>query len=93
MASYKLSTDADQKLAQIYEYSLIHFGLEQGDKYFLSLHETFLLLSEQPQLGRKFHEYRRHEHARHVIVYKTETDGVLIIKMLHEQETTDGKFT
>ncbi len=92
MAAYKLSREADRKLAEIYEYSLLNFGEAQADKYFHSLHEAFELLMHQPELGRPFHEYRRHEHEAHVIFYKADSEGIHIVRVLHKREETEGKF-
>lgn len=92
MLSYKLSAEADQKLEEIYEYSFLHYGEAKADEYYNSLHETFLLLCEQPKLGRSFYEYRRHEHEYHVIFYKIENAHILIVRILHEKEEIEGKF-
>ena len=68
------------------------FGEAQADKYFNSLHETFGSLAQHPGLGRPFHEYHRHEHQSHVIFYKPEPSGILIVQVLHRREEADGKF-
>jgi hypothetical protein len=39
MARYRLSNLADQKIAAVYEYSLLQFGETQTDVYFLRLHD------------------------------------------------------
>ena len=92
MAVYKLSEDASQELINIYEYSLINFGEDQADQYYISLYETFELLAEQPDLGRKFHEFHRHEHKRHTLFYKKTDYGILILYILHESENVDDKL-
>lgn len=38
MASYSLSSKAAADLEDIYEYTIIHFGLEQARVYLLGLH-------------------------------------------------------
>ncbi len=70
MAVYELSFDAEMSLAKIYEYSLVNFGEARADSYYVSMHETFEMLVDQPNLGRLFHEYRRHEHGSHVVFYQ-----------------------
>jgi len=92
MAVYKLSEDASKKLSSIYEYSLLNFGEEKADEYYLSLHNAFELLADQPNLGRKFHEYHRHEHGYHVFFYKITDYGILILHVLHQREDVDGKI-
>lgn len=92
MAGYRLSEEADRRLAEIYRYSLETFGEQQADKYFNSLHDVFGTLARHPELGRPFHEYRRHEHQSHVIFYKPDASGILIVRVLHHREEADGKF-
>ncbi|MDF1881423.1 type II toxin-antitoxin system RelE/ParE family toxin, partial [Sulfurimonas sp. MAG313] len=75
-----------------YEYSILNFGEKIADDYFTSLHDTFELLAEQPELGRKFHEFRRHEHAEHIFFYKITGYGIKIIHILHQKENIHSKI-
>ncbi len=52
----------------------------------------FELLASQPELGRVFHEYRRHEHGEHVFFYKKTDYGVKIIHILHQKENVENKI-
>ena len=83
MARYRLSNLADQKIASIYEYSIVNFGETQADAYFLSLHELFELLAANPLMGREEPELgdgiRRFVHQAHVVFYTSDSDGVLIL--------------
>ena len=92
MASYKLSSDASQTIADIYEYSILNYGEKAADNYFTSLHDTFELLAKQPNLGREFHEYHRHEHREHIFFYKITRDGIDIIHILHNKEDVQSKI-
>lgn len=92
MAVYKLSRDANKKLEEIYEYSVLNFGEAIADEYFLSLHNAFDLLTEQPNLGRVFYEFHRHEHRDYVFFYKTVEDGILILHIFHQKENIDEKL-
>jgi len=92
MAIYKLSLDASQIITDIYEYSILNFGEKVADDYFMSLHDTFKLLAIQPNLGREFHEYHRHEHREHVFFYKITDYGIDIIHILHNKEDVDSKI-
>ena len=92
MAVYKLSKDAYRKLERIYEYSLLNFGEAKAEEYYLSLHKTFELLADQPTLGRKFHEFHRHEHGYHVFFYKVTDYGILILHILHQSEDLETKI-
>lgn len=92
MAVYKLSEEAAKKIISIYEYSLLNFGEAKADEYYLSLHNAFELLAEQPNLGRKFHEYHRHEHGYHALFYKVTDYGILILYILHQKENAEEKI-
>ena len=92
MAVYKLSDDASEKLSSIYEYSILNFGEQKADEYYMSIHKTLELLAEQPKLGRKFHEFRRHEHGYHIFFYKKTEYGILVLHILHQQEDIEEKL-
>ena len=59
MAVYSLSSKAAADLDGIYEYTILHCGLEQARVYLLGLHERFEMLAEQPTHGRKALEIRQ----------------------------------
>lgn len=92
MAVYKFSNDAFLKLQEIYEYPLINFGEQRADEYFLSLHNAFELLAEQPNLGRQFHEFHRHEHRDYTFFYKIMEEGIFIIHIYHQKENINDKI-
>jgi toxin ParE1/3/4 len=89
MASYSLSSKAVADLEDIYEYTIIHFGLEQARVYLLGLHGRFQMLAEQPTQGRKADELapglRRVEYQSHVVFYIPKDHGVLIVRVLHQR--------
>lgn len=89
MAHYRLSLRADQDLFDIFRYGIKTFGLVQAESYQIDLTRCFNLLAENPRLGRPADiiapGLRRHEHARHVILYEIEADGVLILAVLHDR--------
>jgi len=86
MPGYRLSILADAKLVEIYRYSVENFGLAQARKYVGSLHDTFVRLAEHPRLGRPWRDWRRHEHAEHVIFYEIVDDGIFIVRIFHHRE-------
>ena len=92
MAVYRLAKTADIKLEQIYSYSLLTFGARQADAYYKGLHETFDLLAAMPLIGREFRGRRRHEHAEHVIFYRQVQYGILIVQILHKNESVASKL-
>jgi len=88
VGSYVLSGKADSDIEAIAETSLRHWGLAQAEKYILGLHETFRMLAEFPELGRDVDEirpgYRKIETASHSIFYRKTENGVLIMRVLHQ---------
>ena len=89
MGSYALSRKADADIEAIAEFSLQRWGLVQAGSYILGLHETFRMLAEFPDLGRDAShirpEYRKIETASHSVFYRKTADGVLIVRVLHQQ--------
>ncbi len=90
MASYRLTNRAEAKLAAIYEYSVLNWGLPKAREYLDGLHHAFGLLAENPAMGRDLRRVRpglrRHAHASHVIYYRAEAPGVLILDVLGERQ-------
>ncbi len=88
MAEYNLSTRAALDLEEIYEYSIASFGLAQARNYLLGLDELLDALAENPTRGRSASElapglHRLAYHA-HIVFYRPETDGVHIVRILHQ---------
>ena len=92
MASYRLSALADAKMVEIYRYSIRNFGLAQARGYAQSLHATFAVLAQRPNLGRQWRAWRRHEHAEHVIFYEVVEDGIYIVRIFHHRENIIAKM-
>lgn len=86
---YKLSNLAAKDFEQIFEYTLLNFGIEQADDYTDSMHNVLLTLAEQPLMGHERPEIaeglRRHDHHKHAIFYRLQLHGVYIIRILHQQ--------
>lgn len=87
MAVYSLSSKAAADLDSIYEYTILHFGLEQARVYLLGLHERFEMLAKQPTQGRKADELapglRQLGHQSHIVFYLAKNDGIRIVRVLH----------
>ena len=88
MAAYRLTPKAAEDLDGIHEYTITNFGLEQARDYLNDLHRRFGDLAERPALGRRADrlapELRRYPYRSHVVFYVPETEGVLIVRVLHE---------
>ena len=78
--------DAEERLIDIYLYTLEHFGSIQADRYEEGLERIFSLIAEHPMKGKPCDEIsvglRRHVWQAHVIYYVIEADGVSVIDIL-----------
>ena len=87
MADYRLSARAETDLAEIADYTVATFGIEQARRYRNDLESCFEYLAENPRLGRSAESLapglRRFEHRSHAIFYAGERSGVLIVRILH----------
>ena len=96
MAAYSLSGKAVSDLDDIYEYTILNFGLEQARAYLLGLHERFQILADTPGIGRSAAQLapklRRHEHQSHIIFYIPEETGALIVRVLHARMDAKRHF-
>jgi len=85
---YKLTPRAENDLIEIYVYGFQKFGEPQAEKYFSDLENCFQLLSETPLISRQREEFtppvRIHHHSRHLVVYVTQDDQILIVRILHD---------
>jgi toxin ParE1/3/4 len=71
MADYKLSGKAEVDVDEIYEYTIVNFGIEQARRYLLGLGDCCQALTENSLLGRVADELapelRRYEYNSHVV--------------------------
>ncbi len=97
MGQYKLSEAAKDDLAYLYEYGIIHFGLEQANDYYDGLTERFDFLSDNPGVG--FHVsdlspgLQRFPFKRHAVFYKATGDDVLIVRVLGDDMDFERQFS
>ena len=87
MASYQLTEAAQEDLDEIYEYSILTFGLRQARDYLRGLHTSLNTLAENPRMGRDFSHVkeaaRRFEYVSHSVYYRVTDDGILVLRVLH----------
>ena len=93
MSSYRLTPRAADEIIDIEFYSIAQFGSRQAERYKQGLAACFELISSQPMLGRIAKnigsDIRRHEHGSHVIFYRSEQEGILILAVVHERSMPD----
>lgn len=97
MPEYSLTPKAETDLEGIWLYSVEHWGVEQADCYIDDLDGAFQLLAGQPHLCRERREYtppvRIHHCASHLIIYTTNSQGIEIIRILHEPMEVNEQLT
>lgn len=102
MAEWVLSENAADDLIEIFVYTYRECGERQAETYTVEIESKFLMLAENPKMGREVSEvpgeYRQSIYHGHVIVYRVERQGIFIVRVLHSRqniarilrETPDG---
>lgn len=89
MPNYRLSRLAAEDVADIADYTIEQFGINQARRYRDGLETCFQTLADNPMLGRSASELapnlKRFEHQSHVVFYVPEEDDVLIVRILHRR--------
>jgi toxin ParE1/3/4 len=92
MVSFRLSTRADADILEIVAYTVKRFGIEQGRRYHDGLKRTFQVLAEHPAKGRAADDIapglRRWNYQSHVVFFRLDRDGVVIVRVLHQAMDT-----
>jgi toxin ParE1/3/4 len=87
VADLDISPAARADLVDIRRFSLDQFGPEVADSYFMGFDDAFSLLAEHPMAGPSRPEFgldiRCLVHRSHRIIYKIDSDVVVIIRILH----------
>jgi toxin ParE1/3/4 len=89
LSGYSFSRLARLDLIEIADYTVDRWGLSQAERYLTGLDDCFKRLAKTPQVGRACDQirdgYRRIEQGKHVVIYRADTDGVFICRILHER--------
>ena len=89
--SFYLTNAAEEDITNLISAGASLFGVVQAKAYHASLERVFNLIADNPKLAREREELtpvvRIHPFGSHVIIYKTEDNGdVLIIRVRHGHE-------
>ena len=89
MARFRFSRRAEADLVSIGAHTLKTWGADQAIRYVADLRACCQMLADNPQAGRVWNDIRRGlrrmEHGRHVILYRPDTEGILISRVLHQR--------
>ena len=85
---YKLTYQAADDFAGIYDYTLLKFGEAQADNYTDALEAFFETLAGMPDMERDYDavpSVMRIEFQQHAIFYTVRDTHILIVRILHQQ--------
>ena len=92
----ELSAEAYDDLLNIQNYTFLHFGEVQWNKYSSLLDEAFSFLSEHPFGGSQREDlplgYQAWKVGEHIIVYRIEGTIIYIVRVLHGRMNFRYKF-
>ncbi len=87
ISSYELSSEADQDISDIFDYTEVEFGLDQAVSYVSAFDACFAQLIENPELGRERGEIREALRSiasgSHTVFYRIFKDHIRIVRILH----------
>ena len=86
---YRLSKSAEKDLIDIWDYTVLNWGVLQAENYLKKLESRFIYLISNPTLGQIRSDllenlYSYHE-SHHFIYYRIELGKILIARVLHER--------
>jgi toxin ParE1/3/4 len=88
MATFRFSRRAETDLLSVGEYTLRTWGKAQTARYLAELETFCQTLADNPALGRTCDDIRpglcRLEYGKHVVFYRQEQTGILIVRILHQ---------
>ncbi len=88
MRRLEISHQTEVELIQIMEYTTIKWGKKQSNKYLVDLHNTMVLLIENPHIGvnrpELSSEIYSFPHTSHMIYYKFDIKILTILAVLHK---------
>jgi len=84
---YELSSNADQDVCDIFDYTEAKFRLDQAVTYVSALNDCFYQLVENPELGHKRREIREELRSipsgSHIVFYRIFKNHTRIVRILH----------
>jgi len=97
MRKFKFSNEAVRDLEEIWIYTKEIWSIEQADRYYNLIINEVEFISQNPSLGRDItcitDGYRSTKVKSHVIYYKIEEDGViLIVRILHQRMDVETRM-
>jgi toxin ParE1/3/4 len=89
----RVSSEAENDLDLIVEYTIRTWGTNQADEYLARIEDGLNLLAKNPAVGRACEAFppglHRFELEKHVVFYLCEPDGILVVRILHQSMVPD----
>jgi toxin ParE1/3/4 len=93
MPTVRFSGRAKEDLLSIGAYTLRTWGAQQTARYLEDLERCAMMLGRNPNMGRSCDWIRpglhRFEQGRHVVFYRREKGGILVVRILHQSMLPD----
>lgn len=93
MHNLRVSSEAENDLDLIAEYTIRTWGTNQADEYLARMEDGLNLLARNPAMGRNCDALQpglhRFELGKHVVFYICEPDGILVVRILHQSMIPD----
>ena len=97
MGVYKLSNESKVDIADIYEYGIEKFGLNQAQDYLKGLHDLFQTLADNTNIGRDAYEFfpslKRYVYKSQMVFYLQTESGVFIVRTLSQSMDYERHLT
>ena len=88
MNALRISGEAEADLVKIAEYTLSKWGWRQAKAYLAKLEDGLNLLARNPSVGMScdliLPGLRRFEIGKHVVFYRSESEGIRVVRVLHQ---------
>jgi toxin ParE1/3/4 len=89
MGHYVLSPRAQSDLNDIWNYTESHWGADQAETYPRQLWKHIEAIAARPTSGRACPEvragYHKYRSGSHVLFYRMTSDGIDVVRILHER--------
>ena len=96
MSGYIISSQADEDLQEIYDYSEDNWGEKQATKYLREIYAVFDLLATNPNIGRRRRELGSEicsvSHSSHLVYFMHWEGKIAIVRVLHASRDAEAAF-
>ncbi|MGC0142772.1 type II toxin-antitoxin system RelE/ParE family toxin [Pseudactinotalea sp. Z1732] len=89
MSAFRLTPAAQQDLSSIWDFTVQRWDVRQAETYVREIQAAIKRIADNPGRGRTCEEiregYRRYSIGSHLLFYVESTDGVDVIRILHQR--------